>query len=632
MTSASTADGEPIRSSAPRVGHVSRRLVLLLVCLVSAVYVFPFRFRGWIPTDEGVFGHSAERVLDGDMPHRDFPEIYTGGLSYWNALALRVFGLRLTSIRLALFICFLAFVPAVFAIASRFGSPLLSGLITLLAVTWSLPNYFAGSVSWYNLFLATWGTLALLRHVETGHRRWLFLAGALAGISCLFKVIGAYFIAASLLFLLYREQRLSVPPDGPAGRRHLSAFLLFQAAGLSLFLAVLFVTVRSQHGEMELLNFVAPAVMIAAFLISREFLEGEGGFARRFSVLMRLFLPFAAGVLLPILLFLAVFAWNGALGAVIRGVIAGTGAHVSRIRNPLPPISSLWPAVPFTIVLGAGSLAPFRFARPLRVLLAVALAAALWLSGVSEEIYQDIWSSACFLGVSVVFAVCLRLRDAHRWGFWDSETRQKVFLLAAVVAITSLVQFPYAQPIYFLYVAPLVALAIFALAGSEPHPPRRLHAGMLAFYLLFALFRANRGSVIALGKYFERYDPPAVLDLPRAGGIRVSAKDAAVYGSLVPLAREKSGGKPIYAGPDCDQVYFLSGLRDAVSYSAGSPRDPMERPDDVFRSLEEKGARAVVLNGGPLFADQLRPQVVARFEELFPHSRKIGQFVARWRD
>ncbi len=198
MTFAPTADGEPARSPAPPAGlprgrslALAGRFLFLLVWLVSAVYVFPFRLRGWIPTDEGAFSHAAERVLNGEMPHRDFPEIYTGGLTYWNALAFRVFGLRLTSLRLAVFLCFLAFVPAVFAIASRFGSPLLAGLITLLAVAWSLPNYFAGSVSWYNLFLATWGTLALLRHVETGRRRWLFLAGVLAGVSCLFKVIGA---------------------------------------------------------------------------------------------------------------------------------------------------------------------------------------------------------------------------------------------------------------------------------------------------------------------------------------------------------------------------------------------------------------------------------------------------------
>ncbi len=243
----------------------------------------------------------------------------------------------------------------------------------------------------------------------------------------------------------------------------------------------------------------------------------------------------------------------------------------------------MWPAVPYTVVLGAGSLAPFRFVRPFRALLAIALAAALWLSGVSEEIYRDIWYSARFLGVSVVFAVCLRLRDAHRSGFWSSETRQKVFLLAAVAAMTGLVQFPFARR-SISFISRRSSRSRSSLSfESEPRPPWRLHAGMLAFYLLFALLRANPGSVYALGQCFERYDPPAVLDLPRAGGIRVSAKDAAVYGSLVPLAREKSGGRPIYAGPDCDQVYFLSGLRDAVSYGAGSPRDPMERPEDVFR-------------------------------------------------
>ncbi len=84
------------------------RLVLLLVWLVSAAYVFPFRLRGWTPHDEGVLALEAQYVLDGEMPHRDFPEIYTGGFSYWNALVFRVFGVRMISPRLALFLCFLA--------------------------------------------------------------------------------------------------------------------------------------------------------------------------------------------------------------------------------------------------------------------------------------------------------------------------------------------------------------------------------------------------------------------------------------------------------------------------------------------------------------------------------------------
>jgi hypothetical protein len=100
----------------------------------------------------------------------------------------------------------------------------------------------------------------------------------------------------------------------------------------------------------------------------------------------------------------------------------------------------------------------------------------------------------------------------------------------------------------------------------------------------------------------------------------------------VPIVQERSGGKPIYAGPDSDVIYFLSGLPDAVFYGAGNPLDPMEDAENVFRCLEEKNVRAVVLNRAPLFADHLRPEVAARFEKLFPRSRPIGQFVVRWRD
>ncbi len=161
-----------------------------------------------------------------------------------------------------LFLSFLAFVPAVFAVASRFGSPLASGLITLLAVAWSVPNHFGAVPSWYNLFLATWGVLALLRHIETGQSRWLFLAGLLAGVSCLFKVTGAHFIAASLLFLVYRERDLSAPAGLAAGKRRISKYLLFVTAGLALFLAVIFLTVRSHLGGMEFVHFLAPAAML----------------------------------------------------------------------------------------------------------------------------------------------------------------------------------------------------------------------------------------------------------------------------------------------------------------------------------------------------------------------------------
>ena len=57
---------------------------------------------------EGTLAQSAERILAGELPHRDFVERYTGGLSYLNAFAFRVFGVQLLAMRYALFVAFIA--------------------------------------------------------------------------------------------------------------------------------------------------------------------------------------------------------------------------------------------------------------------------------------------------------------------------------------------------------------------------------------------------------------------------------------------------------------------------------------------------------------------------------------------
>ena len=148
----------------------------------------------------------ALRVMQGQLPHRDFAEIYTGGLSLIHALAFRIFGVNLMSLRICVFLFFLAWIPAVYCIALRFTSALTAGLVTLLAVAWSFPNYPAAMPSWYNLFFATFGVSALLRHLEVRKARWLFVAGLCGGVSILIKVIGAYYIAGVLLFLAFLEQ------------------------------------------------------------------------------------------------------------------------------------------------------------------------------------------------------------------------------------------------------------------------------------------------------------------------------------------------------------------------------------------------------------------------------------------
>ena len=79
---------------------------------------------------------------------------------------------------------------------SRGGSchPIGAALVAITALVWSVPNYPASVPSWFNLFFATFGTLALLRGLETGRRRWMVLAGLAGGVSFLFKLSGVFYL------------------------------------------------------------------------------------------------------------------------------------------------------------------------------------------------------------------------------------------------------------------------------------------------------------------------------------------------------------------------------------------------------------------------------------------------------
>src|SRR5436305_14950559 len=99
--------------SSVKVGY----LTFICVLLVSAWYMASNLKRGWVPHDEGALAESADRVLHGELPHRDFDEIYTGGLSFLNAAAFRIFGTNLASMRYMLYAFAMAWVVSFYCCA-----------------------------------------------------------------------------------------------------------------------------------------------------------------------------------------------------------------------------------------------------------------------------------------------------------------------------------------------------------------------------------------------------------------------------------------------------------------------------------------------------------------------------------
>src|SRR5438046_3794926 len=275
--------------------------VLVLATAAGAILAAHYMTRGWVPHDAGSLAQSAERVLHGELPHRDFDEIYTGGLSLLNALAFRVLGPSILTLRLVMFAVFLAWLPALYYVASRFVGSIAAGLVVLASVAWSVPNYFAALPSWYNLFFAVFGTAALLRHVETGRRRYLVLAGSAAGLSFLAKIAGLYFLAAGILFLIYREHALARAEPAQRAPRAYAATI---STGLLLFIVLLARLIGVHAGAEGIITFAAPGSAVAAWLTWQIWSDPAGSSADRFTRAMRLSLPFAAGAALPVVIFL----------------------------------------------------------------------------------------------------------------------------------------------------------------------------------------------------------------------------------------------------------------------------------------------------------------------------------------
>lgn len=629
-----TADAPAARARPPArtPPRITSFLVLLVVWLGSALYVLPFVDRGWIPHDEGTLAQSAERVAEGQVPHRDFDEGYTGLLSHLHALAFQQFGASIRTLRFVLFGAFLLFVPAVYAIARRALSPLAAALATFACVLWTVPNYFSSMPSWYNLFLAVFGAYSVLRHIESGRLRWLFAAGLFGGLSILVKVVGLYYVAAVLLFLAWREMTLaaSAAAATPGSRPRSAAFSWAKTLAIVAFVVLAAITFRSRLAFVDLLHFVVPPAALGFLLVRTEWRDGRGTFLERAQGLARLTLPFLAGVAAPIAVFVLLYARLHALPALVEGIVLRPQRQLAIGKLPFLERSTLLAVLPYAALLAFPALLAGRPRRFAVSGLAALLAVLLWTAS-TETVYGWIWMWARTTDVVVVLAGAFLLarRDPGR----DPIGGQRLFLMIALAGCMGFIQFPFSAPIYFCYAVPFTIFALAFLVAGQTERIGWAHLQVLGFALGFALLYLNPGYIYFIGRAPGRYFADGRLAIPRAG-LRVGAKDARDYAELVSFVREKSGSSTIYAGPEAPEVYFLCAKPNAtrILFESVSGITPTGDTATLSRFFERDDVRVVVWNRRPEFTHGLWRVYRERLGRRFPNFREIGKFTVMWRD
>ena len=618
-------------------GRIARWLPILAVWVAGASYVGARLDTGWVPLDEGTLAHSADRVLHGELPHRDFDDVYTGGLARFDAVVFEALGTRLSSLRTVLFAAFLLWVPAVYYLATRFAKPAGAAAATLLSIIWTLPTNPSAMPSWYNLFLATFGIAAIARFADTRRRRWLVAAGVAGGLSMIVKIVGLFYIAGALLYFVFDErQRAAMVQREPAPRRNGYAMLL--TAGAAAFTIALIGLVRSIPRESRLLHFVLPGAVVAGVLAGDEWRDPlSDALWIRLRRVGALVIPFGIGIAIPIAIFVIPYAATGALGALARGVFIAPMRRYGFAVVPPATLGTFGMALPWLLVLLPRQTGGRLSQVPARVI-AWGLAAALGLLLVAAARggvpYVVVWLMICYLAPCTVLGGSLL---AWRWGPPpDPKTavqRAQLWLLLCMTATCSLVQVPVASWGYILYFAPIAILALLGIVTMRPAGPGVRPPLVAAFFAVFGVVAVNPNHIALWKGTVLPSDQWAAVSLPiPRTGLTVSAGDARTYAQVVALltAHSPAGGY-IYAAPDCPELYFLTGRGNPTRTLFDFLDDTTRRDARIAGELEAHDVTAVAINTAPEFSLPIGAGLAALLRARYPDSAAAGDFVVRWR-
>ena len=147
---------------------------------------------------------------------------------------------------------------------------------------------------------------------------------------------------------------------------------------------------------------------------------------------------------------------------------------------------------------------------------------------------------------------------------------------------------------------------------------------------MFALVVMNRGYVYNLGFDHEAYALNVPLNLEKTD-LRVSETDADIYRRVVQLTASHLGDGRLVAGPDCPEVYFLTGQFSQSGSLFDFFSHDISAEEGVSNIPAWNSASVIVLNHQPSFSLGLSQPLVVRIRELFPNSATAGHFEVRWR-
>ncbi len=565
----------------------SDRIALPASIAASLACVLPVLYRGWVPFDEGWILEQATRTMRGDLPHRDFVDLWTGGWSFIHAGLFVVFGPSMAVMRTVILLAWLAGLVLVYRIVRRWAEPVLCAAAVVVTALWTLWAWQMPLLNWFYAPLALFAVAALLPHEGRSPQRGHVIAGVAAGVMFTLKLTGLFLLAAILLWCVRAAARdaraaMAARASRPArdsttgftsaasvaSPRFDGRWLAVTACALYAVLSVRLVSGMA-GAESALVLIGGPSLLLSIGLSVGLWRDGRIDGLTFSSLLLRRVAWVLVGFAIPLAVLLAPYAATHSLGDWYRGVFVTPLRRLTGVSFP-PPWWRL--AVKFAgpAVLLWGGVSRARWFDSTRIVWsAVGLGVVL---GAAQALLPE---GPAYLQV-LLSGIPLAIVGTWCWTQWRSRSSTNttgalskadalgeqatadrasdVALLVAAAATAQLIQVPYATLNYLLASTPLLVVAGLAVAaGANRRAP-----------VLFAL--AALGTAGALG---ARRIPVMNEELKISGDARVPSGDALWipradsmrYAQVtVEITRHLNGGG-LYVFPMHSEFYYFTGTR-----------------------------------------------------------------------
>jgi len=181
----------------------------------------------------------------------------------------------------------------------------------------------------------------------------------------------------------------------------------------------------------------------------------------------------------------------------------------------------------------------------------------------------------------------------------------------------------------FVYALSLAMAAVGALVRARGRVAVGVQAAALGFILLFGVLRILPGPG-TLGVGFSYSGENTELSMPR-GGPLVDRLEASVYIGLVQFVQETTHGRPIWAGPDAPEVYFLTGLPNHTRTFFDFLDSPAEMGRPIVERASVTGTDVAVVKIRTQFSRLITAAQVDSLKQVYPQQRGFPGFIVLWR-